>query len=310
MVRARAMRLSVAAKEVAVEGRTPLPYDAVLLATGAAPVRLTIPGSELLHVHYLRSLANSWAIIAAALAVKQVVVIGASFIGLEVAASLRTRGLDVHVVAPEAVPLERVLGRELGAFVQTLHEEKGVVFHLSHKPARIEQGAVVLDDGTRIRADLVVVGVGVQPRLGLAEEAGLVLDRGITVNALLESSAPSVYAAGDIARWPDPHSGDRIRVEHWVVAQRMGQMAARNILGAAEPFAQVPFFWSAHYDVSINYVGHAETWDVLQMEGSTERRDAAVRFERGGRLLALATVFRDAESLRVESEMEQTVEPV
>jgi NADPH-dependent 2,4-dienoyl-CoA reductase/sulfur reductase-like enzyme/nitrite reductase/ring-hydroxylating ferredoxin subunit len=303
-VRARATRLDVANKQLVVESGPPLPFDALLLATGADPVRLTIPGGDLPHVRYLRSLADSRAIIAASGTAKRAVVIGASFIGLEVAASLRTRGLEVHVVGPESLPLERVLGRDLGTFVKTLHEEKGVVFHLEHKPVRIEAGAVILDDGTRLDAELVVVGVGVRPRLVLAEQAGLAVDRGVTVNELLETSAPGIFAAGDIARWPDPHSGDRIRVEHWVVAERMGQTAARNILGARERFDQVPFFWSAHYDVSINYVGHAESWDKVQSSGSAEQRDVSVRFERQGKLLALATIFRDDESLRTELAME------
>jgi NADPH-dependent 2,4-dienoyl-CoA reductase/sulfur reductase-like enzyme len=199
-----------------------------------------------------------------------------------------------------------VLGRALGTFVKGLHEEKGVVFHLAHKPAAIERAAVVLDDGTRLDADLVVIGVGVRPRVALAEEAGLAMDRGVVVDEHLQTSAPEVYAAGDIARWPDPHTGDKIRVEHWVVAQRMGQTAARNMLGARERFDQVPFFWSAHYDVTINYVGHAERWDAVRVEGDPARRDAAVRFEQGGKLLALATISRDEQSLRTEVAMESS----
>jgi len=305
IVRARATRLDVKAHRVEVDGRDPVPYDALLLATGAEPIRLGLPGEEGAHVHYLRSLADSRSIIAAAGKAKRAVVIGGSFIGLETAASLRTRGLEVHVVAPEAVPLERVIGRTLGEFIKALHEEKGVEFHLGHKPKRIEGNAVVLDDDTRLEADLVVIGVGVRPRLALAEEARLAMDKGIVVDEFLCTSAPNVYAAGDIARWPDPHSGERIRVEHWVVAERMGQVAARNILGASERFDDVPFFWSAHYDVSINYVGHAEKWDDVKVDGDAAARDVAVLFERAGKPLALATIFRDGESLAFEIELER-----
>ena len=306
IVRARATRIDVAGRRLEAEGRPPLPFDALLLAPGAEPVRLQIPGDDLPHVHYLRSLADSRAIIAAATVggASRAVVVGAGFIGLEAAASLRARGLEAHVVAPETLPLERVMGPELGAFIKALHEEKGVRFHLGRTPRRIEADAVVLDDGARVTSDLVVIGAGVRPRVALAEQAGLAVDRGVAVNEFLETSAPGIYAAGDVARWPDPHTGERIRVEHWAVAQRMGQAAARNILGAREPFDQVPFFWSAHYDVTISYVGHAERWDRTRVEGSAERRDVAVWFERDGKVLALATIFRDEASLKAELGME------
>jgi len=304
IVRGRASRIDVPARRLEVEGRDALPFDALLLATGAEPVHLDLPGEETGPVHYLRTLADSRRIIDAAKQAKRAVVIGGSFIGLETAASLRARDLEVHVVAPESVPLERVMGRELGDFIRALHEEKGVQFHLGRKPARIERDAVVLDDGARLSADLVVIGVGVRPRVALAEQAKLALDRGVVVSELLETSAPGIFAAGDIARWPDPHTGDRIRVEHWVVAERMGQTAARNILGARERFDDVPFFWSAHYDVSINYVGHAEKWDATVVEGDAAKHDVAVRFDAAGKALALATIFRDDQSLAFELAME------
>jgi NADPH-dependent 2,4-dienoyl-CoA reductase/sulfur reductase-like enzyme/nitrite reductase/ring-hydroxylating ferredoxin subunit len=304
IVHGRVMRLDSKSKTLDVDGHGSVSYDALLLATGAEPVRLKMPGDDQPHVHYLRSLADSRSIIGAAKGAKRAVVVGASFIGLEVAASLRARNVDVHVVAPEKIPLGRVLGDYLGNYVRSLHEEKGVTFHLEHTTQRVESDAVVLDDGTRLPADLVVIGVGVKPRLELAESAGLATDRGIVVDAFLETSVPGIFAAGDIARWPDPHSGERIRVEHWVVAERQGQAAARNILGAREPFALVPFFWSAHYDVSFNYVGHAEKWDRVEVDGDATKRDVAVRLMHGDNLLALVTLFRDGESLRAELEME------
>ena len=305
VVRTSVASIDVAKKSIDVAGHQPISYDTLLIATGADPIRLNIPGDHLPHVHFLRSLADSRSIIAAAKEAKHAVVIGASFIGLEVAASLRARNVSVDVVAPEKLPLERVLGEDLGTFIKSFHESKGVVFHLGRKPQSVDANSVTLDDGSKLEADLVVMGVGVRPRLDLAEKAGLAMDKGVSVNELLETSVPGIYAAGDIARWPDPVSGERIRVEHWVVAQRMGQVAARNILGARERFDYAPFFWSQHYDVSINYVGHAEKWDSVKVDGEAEKHDVAVRFVRDGKTLALATIFRDEESLNEEVAMER-----
>jgi len=291
--------------EVALADGGTLAYDRLLLATGAEPIRLAIPGAAPSDVLTLRSLADCRAIIARANNARRVLVIGASFIGLEVAAALRTRGLEVHIVAPEARPLERVMGPQLGDVIRALHEEKGVHFHLENTVSGFDAGRFTLKDGTVLEADFAVAGVGVRPRTQLAEAAGLALDKGVLVNGQLQTSAPDIYAAGDIARWPDKYSGAAIRVEHWVVSERQGQTAARNMLGAAEEFTAVPFFWSQHYDVSINYVGHAESWDELVVEGDLAAKDGLVRFKRGGRTLAVASLFRDLESLTAEVAMEE-----
>ena len=297
--------IDIRAREVVLAGGDKVPYDRLLLATGAEPVRLSIPGANQPHIRTLRSLADCHAIIEYANASRRVVVIGASFIGLEVTAALRARELEVHVVAPEKRPMERILGPQMGDFVRTLHEEHGAVFHLDDTATAIDGKRVKLKGGGTLEADFVVVGIGVRPRLELAEKAGLKSDRGVVVNQYLETSAPGIYAAGDIARWPDPHSGENIRVEHWVVAERQGQTAALNMLGHGAPFTAVPFFWSQHYDVPINYVGHAEKWDEIAIDGEIPSKDCLLRFRRNGRVLAVASIFRDVESLQAEAMMER-----
>jgi NADPH-dependent 2,4-dienoyl-CoA reductase/sulfur reductase-like enzyme/nitrite reductase/ring-hydroxylating ferredoxin subunit len=298
-------QIDVAERRVRLADGSTRAFDRLLLATGADPVKLPIAGSDLKHVHYLRTLADSRAIIAAAEDAKQAVVIGASFIGLEVAASLRARGLPVEVVAPEKVPLERVLGADLGSFVQRTHENEGVRFHLGRTSKSIDESHVMLDDGTLLPADIVVIGVGVRPAISLAEEAGLAIDKGVVVNEFLETSSPGIFAAGDIALYPDPRSGEKVRIEHWVVAERQGQTAARNMLGAREKFTTVPFFWSNHYSTSISYVGHAERWDDILVSGNIDEGDSMVGYSLGGKILAVATTGRQRESLEAEAAMER-----
>jgi NADPH-dependent 2,4-dienoyl-CoA reductase/sulfur reductase-like enzyme len=295
------------ARAVVLAGGEAISYDRLLLATGAEPVRLPIPGADQPRVHVLRSLADCRAIIASADGARRAIVIGASFIGLEAAAALRARNIEVHVVGLEQRPMERVLGPEMGDFVRALHEEHGVIFHLGDTVTAIDGRRATLKSGSVIEAEFVVIGVGVRPRLALAEKAGLAIDRGVTVNAYLETSIAGIYAAGDIARWPDPHSGENIRVEHWVVAERQGHTAARNMLGQREVFDAVPFFWSQHYDVPINYVGHAEKWDEIVVDGDIAAKDCLLQYKSGGRLLAVASIYRDLASLKAELAMEHAV---
>lgn len=300
----RVTRIDRPARRVVLQDGSERAYDALLLATGASPVPLPDAVTRG-RVRYLRTLADSRDIIAASAGAKRAVVIGASFIGLEVAASLRARNLEVHVVAPEEHPLERVLGREISDFIRKKHESKGVAFHLGRTVALCDETGAVLDDGQRIAAELIVAGVGVRPNVSLADEAGLEMDRGLVVNEQLQTNDPAIFAAGDIARYPDPRTGQRIRVEHWVVAQRQGQTAALNMLGARKPFDDVPFFWSVHYDATINYVGHAERWDEILVDGSVDDMDCTVRYRAGGRTLAVASMGRDRASLAAELDLER-----
>jgi apoptosis-inducing factor 3 len=305
LLRRRVAALDAGRRRIVLDDGATREFGAVVVATGAEPVRLTIPEDRGPRIHYLRTLDDSRAIIRATEGARRAVVVGASFIGLEVTAALRARNIEVHVIAPGRRPLERVLGREFGDFIRKVHEGHGVVCHLGHTVSALRSGAVVLDNGEQLAADFVVAGIGVRPVTGLAESAGLPVDNGIIVNSHLETQAPGVFAVGDAARWPDPRTGELVRIEHWVVAERQGQAVARTIVGERAPFTDVPFFWTQSYDVTINYVGHAERWDAVDIDGSFERRDCTVRYSLGGRVAAVATVFRDRASLETERAMEQ-----
>lgn len=307
VLKSKVSSLDARQKRIQVESGKTYEFGALLLATGADPVKLAIKGASDSQLYYLRTFADSRTLVARSASARQVVIVGASFIGLEVAASLRERGISVHIVAPEQQPLERVLGSEVGQFIRALHEAHGVVFHLGETVTRLDGQRTTLSGGATLDADFLVLGVGVRPSLALAEQAGLKVDRGVVVNEYLETSAPGIFAAGDIARWPDAYSGQLVRIEHWVVAERQGQVAARNILGRRERFDAVPFFWTRQYGISVKYVGHAEKWDAVDIDGSLEAKNCAVTYKLGGRTLAVATISRDLQNLQVEAAMEASI---
>jgi len=298
----RALQLDAKTKTLTLDDGSKRGFDAILIATGSEPVRLSPPGAN--RIHLLRTLRDSRAIIAEAAKGKRAVVLGASFIGLEVAASLRAREVEVTVVAPDQVPLGKTMGVEVGAFIRRLHEEHGVHFRLGTTVSTFEGDRVVLATGEPIAADFVVAGVGVRPNTQLAQSAGLTIDNGIVVDEFLQSSAPGIFAAGDVAHYPDPFTGNKIRVEHWLAAGRQGQTAARNILGRRTPHTAPPFFWSAHYDVTIAYVGHGEGFDKVEIHGSLDERRALAAYHAGSKIIAVAAIGLDRESLLIEKAME------
>ena len=296
--------LDLAGRTATLSDGAVVTYDALVLALGAEPQRPPIAGFDQPSVHMLRSMRDADAIIGAAGRARRVAIVGASFIGLEVAAALRHRGLEVHVAAPEEIPLARVLGDALGQWIRGLHEANGVVFHLGRKVLGYEAGKLGLDSGEAIAADFVVAGTGVRPRTALAETAGLQVENGVVVDRWLRTSVADVFAAGDIARYPDRHSAAAIRVEHWVHAERQGQHVARMILGEDTPFTDTPFFWSAHYGKQVNYVGHAPAFDPPVVDGSIADESAVLRLRKNGKVLAVASVGRDVESLEAGVRME------
>ena len=283
---------------VELEGGQSVTFDGLILATGSDPSRLRVPGADQDHVLSLRSLDDCRAIRARAVGGTRVVIVGAGFLGLEVAASLRARDVEVAVVAPEAIPLGTLLGPDIGGELQTLHETHGVRFHLGAEVEEIGSENVRLSDGTCLPADMVVVGIGVQPRITRAVEAGLASDDGIIVDRFLRTSRDGVYAAGDIASFPDPWSGHRIRIEHWAVAQAQGRTAAFNLMGYWLPYRDVPFFWTSQYGVTLQWSGFPGPWDRVEIDGSLAEGSLAAHYTRAGWPHAAAFVGRDQEALR------------
>jgi 3-phenylpropionate/trans-cinnamate dioxygenase ferredoxin reductase subunit len=282
--------LDVKNREVVLASGERLAYDAVLLTTGAEPRHLTVPGSDLEGVLYLRTVADSDRLQSAIREANRVVVIGAGWIGCEVAASARQLGADVALVEVANVPLERVLGPELGAFYRDVHVDHGVEWHLGRGVAELRgyprADAVVLDDDTVVRGDLIVVGVGVTPRIALAEGAGLKMENGVVTNEYLESSVSGVFAAGDLANAWHPVLDARIRLEHWSAALNQGPVAAKNMLGTPTPYEKIPYFFSDQYDVGMEYSGYAVDWDQVVYRGDPGTREFIAFWLKGDRLLA------------------------
>ena len=289
----RAESFDPGAHEVTLAGGDRMPYSRLLLSTGAAPRRLSLPGADLAGVLYLREMGDSEALRAAITAASRVVVVGAGWIGSEVAASARQLGAEVAVVAPGAVPLERVLGPEVGGVYRDLHHQHGVDLHLSTRiEAIVGSGAaqgVRTTDGLVIEGDLVVVGVGATPRDELARGAGLTVDNGIVVDEFLRTSDPDVFAAGDVAATWNTLYKKRIRLEHWANALNQGPAAARNMLalgGHQAAYEKLPYFYSDQYDLGMEYNGYAADWDHLVLRGDPAGGEFLAFWLRDGHVLA------------------------
>ncbi len=303
-------RIDVEGKQVIGRSGHATAFDVLVLATGATPRHPQLPGFNRPNVFTLRSLHDADAIIEAAQGARRVAIIGASFIGLEAAASLRQRELDVTVIAPDKIPLENILGPEVGAMIRHVHEEQGVRFLLGREARSFDGEHVLLDHGASIEADFVVLGVGVTPNVRLAESAGIACASedqggGVLVDSFLSTSIPGIFAVGDIASYPDARSGKRIRVEHWVHAQRQGQYLARALLGGSGRFSDEPFFWSAHFDTGLLYVGHVSHIARAELDGSVEQRSFTLRLGGSEQEAAFVTCNRDLPALLVEADWEQ-----
>jgi NADPH-dependent 2,4-dienoyl-CoA reductase/sulfur reductase-like enzyme/nitrite reductase/ring-hydroxylating ferredoxin subunit len=290
--------LDATSKTLTLDDGRLLGYTAALVATGAIARRPPIAGIDLPNVLTLRGFDDADAIVRATEGASRAVVVGASFIGMEAAASLVERGIAITIVAPSSVPFEKTLGREIGTMFRALHESRGVSFELGSKVIRFDGETaiehVVLENGTRLEADLVVVGAGVEPATAFLRGIALDEDGGVVVDEYLRAG-DGLYAAGDVARFPDPLTGERTRIEHWRTAEQQGRVAARNMAGRATPFAAVPFFWTTQYGESLQYVGHTSNWDEILFDGDVAGRDFLAVYVKDGRIVAAAGSRRDAQ---------------
>lgn len=277
-------------------------YDALVLATGAEPVQLKLPGFDLPNVYALRTLADTRRLIDGIASAKAVAIVGAGFIGMEAASALRARGLEVHVIAPDELPLGRILGAQLAEHITGMHRSNGVQFHLGCQTESFDGTSLRLSNGQQVKADAVLVGIGVRPRTALAAAANLATDNGIVVNAQLQTGVAGVYAAGDVARYP--HADGLARVEHWVHAERQGQAVADNILGDNRAFDDPPFFWTHLYGIDLRYLGHGRGWTRVEVDGSPASNDCLARFYRDSTLVAAAAIGRDKQLLALQPQLD------
>lgn len=281
-------------KTAALSNGQTISYDRALLATGATPRALPVPGADGEACFQLRSFADARAISEVVASSKSVALVGAGFIGMELASALRKRGLAVTVIAPESEPLEGIIGEKVASYMRKRHEKDGVAFRLSSTISRISGGkgnkAITLSDGSRVEADFVVYGIGVRPAVEYLQGTDLVENGAVPVNARLQTKYDGLYAAGDIAVVPDRASGAALRIEHWVVAERQGQHAARAMLGSSDPYNEVPFFWTRQTGVSLKYAGYVREWDEIAYRGDVDSGKFIAGYYRGGTLLAAASL--------------------
>ncbi|MBW4572139.1 MAG: FAD-dependent oxidoreductase [Tolypothrix carrinoi HA7290-LM1] len=299
----QATNVDAKAKKITFEDGETLSYDALLLATGGKPKQLEVEGADLENVFTLRSFADSDRILASAQQAKQAVVIGSSFIGMETASGLTQKNVKVTVISPDSLPFKKILGEEIGHLFQQVHEENGVSFQFGRKVTKLignsKVEAVILDNNQRLEADIVVVGIGVQPATQILSGVDLhPKDKSIPVDEYLRA-ADNLYAAGDIARFPDERTNEKIRVEHWRIAAQQGRIAAYNMLGKSIKFKTVPVFWTMQFDFPLRYVGHAEQWDEIIIDGDLQKREFIVFYIKDNQVLAAATSQRDTETAAI-----------
>lgn len=304
--------VDINAKEILFSEGKKLHYDELLLATGGTPRKLDVPGANLKNIHLLRTFDDADSILDSIKSAQKAVIVGASFIGLEAAAGLTKQGLSVDVVAPEKVPFEKTFGNEIGKWIQNVHEDNGVSFHLGQSVEKFDGSdsvnQVVLKNGETIETDIVLVGIGVEPVTDYLKDFALNKDKSIDVNSRLKA-ADHLYAAGDIASYPDFRTGDNIRIEHWRLAQQHGRIAAHNMLDHNVPFRRIPFFWSAQFSAHLLYVGYAKNWDEIYIDGEVSSGDFMAYYIKDGKILAAATSGREKEIAALQELMQFEMMP-